>query len=285
MSTTLTIALLQLAPEPTPSAALESGLAACREAASLGADIALFPEMWSIGYAHCPADPSARQQWLDAAIPHDAPWLAAFANAARDLQLAIAVTYLERTPAGPRNTLTLFDRHGLAALTYAKVHTCSFDWEAVLVPGDSFPVATLDTAHGPVQVGAMICYDREFPESARILALEGAELILVPNACELETNRLGQFHARASENVTAFAMTNYPAPAENGNSIALDGMAWTTDGRTRDMTLARASEAPGITLAHLDLTALRAYRRRESPHPYRRPAAYALLNAERFPSG
>ena len=41
--------------------------------------------------------------------------------------MAIAVTYLERSPEGPRNVLTLFDARGRAALTYAKVHTCSFD--------------------------------------------------------------------------------------------------------------------------------------------------------------
>ena len=38
----------------------------------------------------------------------------------------------------------------------------------------------------------MICYDREFPESARVLTLKGAELILHPNACEMESHRLAQ---------------------------------------------------------------------------------------------
>ena len=50
-----------------------------------------------------------------------------------------------------------------------------FDVERHLTPGDGFHVAELDTAEGPVKVGAMICYDREFPESARILMLQGAE--------------------------------------------------------------------------------------------------------------
>ena len=64
-----------------------------------------------------------------------------------------------------------------------KVHTCDFDMEAALTPGDDFYVCTLDTAKGDVRIGAMICYDREFPESARILMLKGAELILTSNAC------------------------------------------------------------------------------------------------------
>ena len=77
--------------------------------------------------------------------------------------MAIGVTLLEQYAPAPRNTLLLFDRRGRLALTYAKVHTCDFGDERVLTRGESFPVAALDTAAGPVQVGAMICYDREFP--------------------------------------------------------------------------------------------------------------------------
>jgi predicted amidohydrolase len=45
----------------------------------------------------------------------------------------------------------------------------------------------------------MICFDREFPESARILMLKGAELILTPNSCPLEENRIGQFRTRCDQ--------------------------------------------------------------------------------------
>ena len=99
----------------------------------------------------------------------------------------------------------LFDRYGERRLVYAKVHTCDFGAERNLTPGDDFYVTDLDTACGIVKVGAMICYDREFPESARILMLKGAELILVPNACPMEINRLAQLRGRAYENMTAIA--------------------------------------------------------------------------------
>lgn len=76
----------------------------------------------------------------------------------------------------------------MTTLTVAllQVEAAGYDQAENLAPGDSFPVASLDTAAGPVQVGAMICYDRESPETARILALGGAEVILVPNACPME---------------------------------------------------------------------------------------------------
>ena len=139
--------------------------------------------------------------------------------------MAIGVTLLERWPGGPRNTLVLIDRRGKVRLTYAKVHTCDFDVERHLTPGEAFCVAELDTACGPVKVGAMICYDREFPESARILMLQGAELILVPNACPMEINRLSQLRARAYENMVAIATCNYPdtVPDCNGGSSVFDG--------------------------------------------------------------
>lgn len=93
---------------------------------------------------------------------------------AAELEMAIAVTYLEKYKPLPRNTVTVFDRHGRNVLTYAKVHTCDFDIEKNLTPGDEFYVTELDTENGKVNIGAMICYDREFPESARILMLKGA---------------------------------------------------------------------------------------------------------------
>src|SRR5439155_26269347 len=121
---------------------------------------------------------------------------------------------MERWPGAPRNSVSLIDQHGRIVLTYAKVHTCDFDMESALTPGDDFYVGTLDTTEGLVKIGAMICYDREFPESARILMLKGAELIITPNACKLEANRLGQFRARAMENMVGLAMTNYAAPQD-----------------------------------------------------------------------
>jgi len=88
----------------------------------------------------------------------------AFGGLARELHMAVGITLLERWEGGgPRNTLVLFDRFGERRLVYAKGHTCDFDAERYLTAGEDFYTAWLDTAQGPVQVGAMICYDREFP--------------------------------------------------------------------------------------------------------------------------
>ncbi len=260
------------------------GAESCRRARDLGADIALFPEMWSNGYVPCPPGAAGHERWLDSAQTTGGEFVTGFRELARQLGMAIAITYLERWPGAPRNTMSLIDRHGEIVLTYAKVHTCDFDLETALTPGDGFSVATLDTGKGDLRVGAMICYDREFPESARVLMLEGAELILTPNACELERHRLGQFHARAFENMTAMAMANYAAPQQNGHSIALNGIAFVgpenADGNTADMTIVEAGGDEGIYMAPFDMDAIREYRERETMgNAYRKPSAYAALTS------
>lgn len=176
----LKIALLQIAPCRTQEANLKKGIEYCRRAKSLGADIVLFPEMWSNGYGIC-GRPAG--EWMRDAIPADGDFVNTFGKTARELEIAVGITFLEKYGERARNTLVLFDRFGKKRLTYAKVHTCDFGAERSLTPGEAFYTVDLDTACGPVKVGAMICYDREFPESARILMLQGAELILVPNIC------------------------------------------------------------------------------------------------------
>lgn len=258
------------------------GEAFCRTARELGADIALFPEMWNVGYIFPDRrQPAAIGRWRAQAVgPQDA-FVMRFRELARELHMAVALTYLERWEGAPRNAVSLIDRHGEIRLTYAKVHTCDFDNEAALTPGEDFYVCSLDTEQGEVKIGAMICFDREFPESARILMLKGAELILTPNACELEANRIGQFRARAFENMVGVAMVNYAAPQQNGHSVAFDAVAFDEDG-PRDPCIVQAGEEEGVFLATFDMDRIRAWREREVwGNAYRKPHRYGLLVSER----
>ena len=101
----------------------------------------------------------------------------------------------------------------------------------------------------------MICADREFPESARTLALNGAELILTPNACGLVDAQLRQFATRAAENILGVAMTNYGSTpgvrtgGYNGRSVA-----YGHDGKA---LAGPADRWPQTLLATFNITALR----------------------------
>ena len=289
---TFSIALLQLtARENDQDANLKKGVDYCRQAAEMGADLALFPELWNIG--HTAYDQSVylsnfdplddafedkRAKWQHQAITTKSDFFLEFKNLASKIKMAIALTYLEKWPVKPRNSLSIIDRHGHVEMTYAKVHTCDFSLEQACTPGEEFHVCQLDTSGGPVKLGSMICIDREFPESARILMLKGAEIIITPNACELEANRIGQFRARAFENMVGLAMANYASPQANGHSIAVDGRAFTWEGRPRDHLIVEAGEDEGIYLAEFDMEAIRKYRQREVwGNAFRKPRAYSAL--------
>lgn len=273
----LKVALLQLRPGESIEENLQKGLTACRQAKEMGADIALFPEMWSVGY-RIPENVEALKK---SAVSVESDFIKSYKELAKELDMAVAVTLLEDWEPLPRNTMVLIDRYGHNVLTYAKVHTCDFGEECRLTPGDDFYVADLDTAKGTVKTGAMICYDREFPESARILMLKGAELILTPNACPMEINRISQLRARAYENMLGIATVNYPAghPDCNGHSTAFDGIAYKPElPESRDTMLLDAGEEEGIYLADFPIADIRAYRSREvHGNAYRRPDLYGPL--------
>ena len=272
------IAFSQILPGKTTDENLLIGKNACIEAGKNGADIVLFPEMWSDGYNL----PQNEDELKQLAIRKDSGFIQAFRDLAVNLQMAVGITFLETHDPKPLNSFVLFDRMGNEVLHYSKVHTCAFDEEAVLSGGEDFYTADLDFRRGSVKVGAMICYDREFPESARILMLKGAELILAPNACPMEINRLSALRTRAYENMVAVATCNYPEgqPDCNGHSTLFDGVPWCPEvPGVRDMCAMEAPGKPGVYIAALDLDMLRAHRNRDvNGDKYRHPEKYGILS-------
>ncbi|MBR6706240.1 MAG: carbon-nitrogen hydrolase family protein [Clostridia bacterium] len=272
------IAFIQLLPGNCLAQQLELGKKACEEAKAKGADIALFPEMWSDGYRI----PQDRQALNKLSIEPDGSFVRSFASLAAQLRMAVAITFLEKGEGAPLNSVAVFDRRGQKALHYSKVHTCAFEDEKMLSGGGGFYTADLDLEVCTVRIGAMICFDREFPESARILMLKGAELILAPNACPMEINRLSALRTRAYENMLAVATCNYPEgqPDCNGHSTLFDGVPWLKDEPgVRDMCVFEAPEKAGVYIAELDLDRLRRHRETDvMGGKYRRPDTYRLLS-------
>ena len=266
------VALLQMSPD---KANVSSNLAKaerfCRQAAEQGADLALMPEMWSIGYTdYRHLEPGSREAFYSKALRTDSPPIQKFSALAKELNMAIGLTYMQAFAPAPRNVITIFGRCGRELFTYAKIHTCDFRaMERALTPGDMFCAAALETTAGALQIGAMICFDREFPESARILMLRGAEIILTPNASTLKELHLDQFKIRAWENSVGVAMANYPLPLYNGHSVAYDAAG---------QCLVEAGETEGLFMAIFDVNKLRELRSKSIwGNAYRRPHRYQLL--------
>lgn len=246
------------------------------QAKSLRADLVLFPEMWNINYT---CFDKKNEEIKSRAIKIDSEEFKEYKNLAINNNLAIVFTYLEKDEKNFYDSAALIDRRGNVLMNYRKTHLADFGWESILNPGRELPVSELIFGKGEVKIGIMICYDREFPEVARILMLNGAEIILVPNACNLENNRLAQFKSRGFENMVGVAMANYPAPKFNGHSIAFDGMR--KKGQDYDPKIVEAEEKEGVFIAEFDLKDLRNYRSKEIwGNAYRRPGIYKPLILE-----
>ncbi len=253
---------------------LATGVRACHEAKALGADLAVFPELWNVG-ASLPR--FQRRLWAASAIHRDGMFVQTFAKLARELEMNIAISYLEAHQPLPRNTVSIMSRRGEVALSYSKVFLCDFGKEELrksqpddrdigcdvnCSPGESFDVCVLEGAEGYVTVGAMICADREFPEPATQLTLNGAELIVVPNACTWDEIRTAGLKVRAAENLVGIAMANYPG-ANLGRSQAHSCVTW-RGGDSVDTLVAKAGEQEQILLAAFDIKDIRAFRKSES---------------------
>lgn len=242
-----------------------------QEAAEHGADILLLPEAFLTGYEL----PMTNGE----ALSDDSPYLLKICNAAKALRLGVVVTAITKGRQKPQNAAYVVDKSGTVLMKYAKVHTCDFADEACLESGDSFWVCDF---HG-VRLGIMICYDREYPESARVLMLKGAEIILVPNDCGAMKPRLAALSTRAYENMVGIAMTN-PNGTNAGHSCAFSPICWDENGNCTDNVLLMADEAAeGLFYAEFDMDAIRSYRECEMMgNTFRKVKAYDGLLSDKI---
>lgn len=241
-----------------------------KEAAAENADILLVPECFITGYSL----PIANEE----ALADDDPALLEICNAAKKFHIGVVATALTKGKNKPQNSAFVINKNGNILMKYSKVHTCDFADEKCLESGTEFQVCDFDG----VKLGIMICYDREYPESARILMLKGAEIVLVPNDCDSMKPRLQALSTRAYENMVGIAMAN-PNRENAGCSCAFSPICWDEEGKCVDNTILLADEkSEGLYFAEFDMDAIRSYREDEMMgNTFRKVKAYAkLLDAE-----
>ena len=252
-----------------------------KEAKKSGAVIVLFPECFLTAYC-CPdivegllplgelENDSEFIGWCNSAVTEEEEHVLQIRKLAKELQIGVVITAFTKGEKYPQNTAFIIDRNGDIILKYSKVHTCDFDWERYLESGQEFKVCKFDG----VNIGVMICYDREYPESARELMLQGAEIIFNPNCCGGMEPRLKELSVRAMENMVGVAMANPPAPGM-GRSAAFNPMVWGENGEVLDNTIIVAEEFfEGIVYAEFDIDVIRKYRENEDLGKFRKPRAY-----------
>lgn len=164
-------------------------------AGKAGADIVCLPEGITLV--------ATGKSYLDVAEPVPGPTTAALGSLARKYHMYVVAGLLEKAGETAYNTAVLIGRDGQVAGKYRKVSLPREEIEGGLTPGDDFPVFQTDFG----KIGIMICWDVHFPEPARRLAWNGAEIILMPIWGGIEP----LFAARAIENAVYLVTSSYDA--------------------------------------------------------------------------
>lgn len=243
------------------AANLARGRQLVAKAAASGAELLIFPELWTTGYA------LTRATELAEPIPHG-PTARQLSSWAQEFGLWITGSLLEQAPASVFNAAALFGPQGEVLGPYRKIHRFGpMDedrWlEAGCQPG------LFDPPWGPT--GVAICYDLRFPELFRRYALAGARLILLPS--EWPHPRLHHWRtlvqARAIENGCFVAAVNRVGSDQSnvfcGHSLLVG--PW-------GEVIVEANEAPELLIAAIDLADADDARGRIPALADRRPECY-----------
>jgi predicted amidohydrolase len=212
-------------------------------------DIVIFPELAQTGYFFTSkeeVEPLA--QTIDGTIARS---LSAFAL---EENKAIISGFLEEAGGKFYNSALAFDANGNLVGHYRKVHLFYYETQ-IFTQGDlGFPVFSIETRSGIASVGMLICYDWRFPEAARVLALNGAELIVMPSNIVTTTGMLlTTLQTRAFENKVTLAFADRIGSETNeGETLHFRGESTIID--MNGQLLATASEqGEEIITAEVDL--------------------------------
>ncbi len=172
-----TIAGLQMMPEPWNKEANYAKLERyARQAAAQGAQVVVTPEGFLEGYVgnRGRTKDLTWERYAAAGERLDGPLLTRVCNLARELRLYLLIGFAELRDDRMYNSVVIFSPEGAVVTHYSKTHTA--DDEPLNTKGVEFPVASTPLGRW----GTLICMDRQLPETSRVLALKGAQIILVP---------------------------------------------------------------------------------------------------------
>lgn len=155
--------------EPAANRAIMTRVAG--ECAGRGCDLVVFPELFASGY-------NIGDRTFEAAEPADGPTAEALAAAARAGRITILAGYPERDGDRVYNAAMLIGPDGALLANARKTHLFGPAEQRLFSAGAGLTLTRL----GSMRIGILICYDVEFPETVRALALAGAELVAVPTA-------------------------------------------------------------------------------------------------------
>jgi len=167
-----------------------------RQAVSEGAGVVVTPEGFLDGYVWNDENPQAfsREEYYESGESIDSALMDRVRHLSRELAIYMVVGFAELREDKMYNSAVVISPRGDIVMRYSKTHTA--DDEPFNTTGDGFPV--VDTSLG--RWGVLICMDRQLPETSRILAIKGAQLILIPAWGECGEMNDTMMRTRAYEN-------------------------------------------------------------------------------------
>ena len=255
------------------AAALEKHLPLIDEAGAKGVQILCLQEIFNGPY-FCPGQDA---RWYDAAEPIPGPTTEALAPYAKKYDMVLIVPVYEREQAGVYyNSAAVIDADGSFLGTYRKnhiPHTSGF-WEKYFFKPGNLGYPVFETKYA--KVGVYICYDRHFPEGARLLGLNGAEIVFNPSATVAGLSqylwKLEQ-PAHAVANGYFMGCSNRVGTEAPWNIGKFYGSSYFVD--PRGAFLAEASEDQDeVVVADMDLDMIEEVRRTWQFYRDRRPETY-----------
>ena len=258
-----------------------------RKAAAEGAQIILLPELFERPY-FCQERRYEYYQYAKPVMENEA--VCRFRQVARELSVVLPVSFYERDRNLLFNSVAVLDADGSILGIYRKTHIPDdhyYQEKFYFTPGDT-GFRVFETRYGTIGVG--ICWDQWFPETARFMAVKGAELLYYPTAIGSEPilsvdsmphwRRVMQGHAAANLMPVIAANrigteTVEPCP-ENGNqksALRFYGSSFITDG-TGEIAVSMDRDSEGVIASEFDLDELMEERLSWGLFRDRRPEVY-----------
>lgn len=229
-------------------------------------DVLCYPELVTTGY-------SLGQKWVELAETVPGPTTDKLGQVAREFGFHLIAGISERDPESGRifNSAVLINSEGEVAGAHRKVHLWDEE-RRYFTPGNEFKV--FKTKVGTLGIG--ICYDLEFPETSRILALCGAEILFFPSAemRPYENHVDTCVRSRATENTVFVCFSN--TIGREGQTVFF-GHSQIVSPACRVLAKAKASES--YVIARLDLDSIQKQRTTSPYLQQRAPSAYGALQS------
>lgn len=283
MARMLTVAAIQTTHDWDAAATLDRVLDRATRAAEAGAQLVLPSELFETPYFCKVANPRYRDLARPAA---GHPTIERFRRFARDHGVVVPVSFYERGEDGLYNSAAVIDADGSVLGIYRKCHIPAFDGYR---ESDYFQPSTEGARVWKTRyltLGVGICWDQWFPEHARMMALQGAELLVYPTAIGNEANttvwdsaeawRQAMRGHAAANLVPVLAANRIGVEIDDGRRLSFYGTSFCADHRARVIAKAPVGE-DALVLATLDLDRAAHDRAYWGVFQTRRPDLYAPL--------